>query len=451
MIALVVLLLFLLLLGWLWLSGASVDVDIWPILALCFLFGGFLAAGVYIAATLGVLGVVTGFVFSDRPFYNFLGATAWTTSSNYVLIALPLFLLMGEFLLRSGVSTKLYRALNLWLNRLPGGLLHTNIVSCAAFSAMSGSSIATAATMGSVALPQFEDTAYDKKVVLGSLAAGGALGSLIPPSTLLIIYALLTNTSAGALYTAAILPALLVTVLCLLVILIHGLRHPLPRSEIRIPLKEKLKGTVGIIPTVLLICLVLGTIYGGLATPTEAAAFGVVGAVFFAAIEGKLTLRTINESVLAAARNTAMVGLILIGAFVLNFVLTTLRVPQSMAAFVVDLPLPGWSIMLVIVLVYIAMGTVMEGFSMIVTTIPVIFPIVIQLGYDPIWFGVMITLLVEIALITPPDGTVMYVLQGLRKSGPITDIFQGVLPFVGAYFAAIILLLIFPGMALVLL
>ena len=199
MIALVVLLLFLLLLGWLWLSGASVDVDIWPILALCFLFGGFLAAGVYIAATLGVLGVVTGFVFSDRPFYNFLGATAWTTSSNYVLIALPLFLLMGEFLLRSGVSTKLYRALNLWLNRLPGGLLHTNIVSCAAFSAMSGSSIATAATMGSVALPQFEDTAYDKKVVLGSLAAGGALGSLIPPSTLLIIYALLTNTSAGAL------------------------------------------------------------------------------------------------------------------------------------------------------------------------------------------------------------------------------------------------------------
>lgn len=243
MIALVVLLLFLILLGWLWLSGSGVDVNIWPILALCLLFGGSLAAGIYIAATLGVLGVVTGFAYSDRPFYNFLGSTAWTTSSNYVLIALPLFLLMGEFLLRSGVSTKLYRSLNLWMNRWPGGLLHTNIVSCATFSAMSGSSIATAATMGSVALPQFEGTAYDKRMVLGSLAAGGALGSLIPPSTLLIIYALLTNTSVGALYTAALLPALLVTALCLGVILLHGLRNPLPRSEVRIPLLEKLKGT----------------------------------------------------------------------------------------------------------------------------------------------------------------------------------------------------------------
>lgn len=451
MIALVVVLLFLLLLGWLSLSGTGVDVDIWPVLGLCLLFGGSLAAGIYIAATLGVLGVVTGFIYSDRPFYNFLGATAWTTSSNYVLIALPLFLLMGEFLLRSGVSAKLYKALNLWLDRLPGGLLHTNIIACATFSAMSGSSIATAATMGSVALPQFEGSAYDRKVVLGSLAAGGALGSLIPPSTLLIIYALLTNTSAGALYTAALVPAFLVTALCLGVIFIHGLRHPLPRSHMRVPLVEKLKGTVGVIPTLLLIALVLGTIYGGLATPTEAAAFGVVGAAFFAAIEGKLTVHAINESVLAAARNTAMVGLILIGAFVLNFVLTSLRVPQSVAAFVADLPLPGWSIMLAIVLIYVAMGTVMEGFSMIVTTIPVIFPVVVHLGYDPIWFGVMVTLLVEIALITPPDGTVMYVLQGLRKGGPITDIFQGVMPFVAAYFVAIILLLIFPGMALILL
>ena len=451
MLALIVLFLFLLLLGWLWLSGASIDINIWPVLGLCFLFGGLLASGVYIAATLGVVGVVTGFLFSDRPFYNFLGATAWTTSSNYVLIALPLFLLMGEFLLRSGVSSKLYESLNLWMNRLPGGLLHTNIVSCATFSAMSGSSLATAATMGSVALPHFEGTKYDQKIVLGSLAAGGALGSLIPPSTVLIIYALLTNTSVSALYIAALLPALLVTVLCMGVIVVHGLRHPLPRSDVKIPLSVKLKSTLGIIPTALLIMLVLGTIYGGLATPTEAAAFGVAGAAFFAALDRKLTLRTINESVMAAARNTAMIGLILIAAFVLNYILTILRVPQSLAMFVSELPLPGWSIMLAIILIYIAMGTVMEGFSMVVTTIPVIFPLVMHLGYDPIWFGVMMTLLVEIALITPPDGTVMYVLQGLRKKGPITDIFSGVMPFVGAYLVAILLLLIFPGVALVLL
>ncbi|APX24491.1 MAG: hypothetical protein CML50_14525 [Rhodobacteraceae bacterium] len=449
MIAIVVFVLFLIAFAWLSMSGSAPDVSIWPILGLCLLFAGCFAAGVYIAAILGVLGVVTGFVFSDRPFYNFLGSIAWTTSSNYVLIALPLFLLMGELLLRSGVSAKLYKALNLWLNRVPGGLLHTNILSCATFSAMSGSSIATAATMGSVALPQFEGTAYDKKVVLGSLAAGGALGSLIPPGTILIIYALLTNTSVGGLYAAALLPALLVTALCLGVIFLHGTRNPLPQAATRIPLRAKLKGSLGIVPTLILIALVLGTIYGGLATPTEAAAFGVVGAAAFALIEGKLTLKTINESALAAARNTAMVGLILIGAFVLNYVLTSLRVPQSVAQMIGELPVPGWAIMTGIILLYVAMGTIMEGFSMVVTTIPVIFPVVMQLGYDPIWFGVMVTLLVEIALITPPDGTVMYVLQGLRKNGPITDIFQGVIPFVGAYMLAVLLLLLFPGLALI--
>ncbi|MEI4485663.1 TRAP transporter large permease [Frigidibacter sp. MR17.14] len=448
MIILAVFVLFLGLFAWLSLSGNAPDIAIWPIIGLSLLFAGCFAAGVYIAAILGVLGVVTGFVFSDRPFYNFIGSVAWTTSSNYVLIALPLFLLMGELLLRSGVSAKLYKALNLWLNRLPGGLLHTNIASCAMFSAMSGSSIATAATMGSVALPQFEGTAYDKRVVLGSLAAGGALGSLIPPGTILIIYALLTNTSVGGLYAAALVPAALVTLFCFGVIFLHGLRNPLPESGLRIPLSAKLKGTLGIVPTLILIALVLGTIYGGLATPTEAAAFGVAGAAFFALIEGKLTLRALNESALAAARNTAMVGLILIGAFVLNYILTSLRVPQTVAEMIATLPVPGWVIMAAIVLVYLAMGTIMEGFSMVVTTIPVIFLVVMHLGYDPIWFGVMVTLLVEIALITPPDGTVMYVLQGLRKSGPITDIFEGVIPFVGAYLAVIVLLLFFPGLAL---
>ena len=247
----------------------------------------------------------------------------------------------------------------------------------------------------------------------------------------------------------ALLPALLVTALCLGVIFLHGTRNPLPQAATRIPLRAKLKGSLGIVPTLILIALVLGTIYGGLATPTEAAAFGVVGAAAFALIEGKLTLKTINESALAAARNTAMVGLILIGAFVLNYVLTSLRVPQSVAQMIGELPVPGWAIMTGIILLYVAMGTIMEGFSMVVTTIPVIFPVVMQLGYDPIWFGVMVTLLVEIALITPPDGTVMYVLQGLRKNGPITDIFQGVIPFVGAYMLAVLLLLLFPGLALI--
>lgn len=449
MIAILVLVLFLLVLLGLWFAGHGMDIPVLPILSLCVMFGVFFAAGVYIAATLGILGLVTGLAFSTRPFYDYLGAIAWSTSTNYTLIAMPLFLLMGELLLRSGVSNKLYNALGLWLNRLPGGLLHTNIVASAVFSAMSGSSIATAATMGSVALPHFERTQYDKRVVLGSLAAGGALGSLIPPGTIFIIYALLTNTSVGALYAAALVPAAIVTAFFLMFIFWHGLRNPLPSSGERIPLSVKIKGTLGLIPTLILIVLVLGTIYGGVATPTEAAAFGVVGAAFFALLDGKLTPRILTECGMATARNTAMVGLILIAAFILNYILTSLNVPQTISAFVGNLPLPDWSIMLMILALYLALGTFMEGFSMVVTTIPVVYPIVMALGYDPIWFGVMVTMLVEIALITPPDGTVMYVLQGLRRQpGPITDIFSGVMPFVGVYIAALFVLFAFPQLAL---
>jgi tripartite ATP-independent transporter DctM subunit len=261
---------------------------------------------------LGALGVLTALMFSDRPWWAFLGQTLWGPSSNFVLVAVPLFLLMGEILLRAGLSDRLYKALNVWLNRLPGGLLHTNIASCAVFSAISGSSVATAATMGSVALPYFQDTKYSQRMVLGSLAAGGALGNLIPPGITFIIYGLITETSVGALYIAAIIPSLLVTGLFILVILAHGLRNPMEKPA-RLPLAMKLRALVDLIPTLLLILLVLGSIYGGLATPTEAAALGVVGAAFFAALEGKLNLRMLNASAEATARNTALLGLILFG------------------------------------------------------------------------------------------------------------------------------------------
>jgi tripartite ATP-independent transporter DctM subunit len=418
------------------------------ILALVGVFLLFFGSGVYIAAVLGILGVLVGLLFSDRPWWGFVGQTLWGPSSNFVLVAVPLFLLMGEILLRAGLSDRLYRALGVWLNRMPGGLLHTNIVSCAVFSAISGSSVATAATMGSVALPYFQDTKYSQRMVLGSLAAGGALGNLIPPGITFIIYGLITETSVGALYIAALVPSLIVTGLFILVILAHGLAHPLPKPA-PIPLVVKLRSLVDLIPTVLLILLVLGSIYGGLATPTEAAALGVVGAAVFAAIEGKLTLRMLNASAEATARNTALLGLILFGAYLLNYILTTINVPQALAGFISELPLPPWAIMLCIIGLYIALGTFMEGFSMIITTVPVIFPVVVALGYDPIWFGVIVTMLVEIAQISPPDGTVMYVLQGMRKrAGPITDVFAGVMPFLAAYLMGVALLMIWPDLAL---
>lgn len=428
-------------------SGAAA-LPIAEILGLVVIFVVFFGAGVHIAAVLGILAVLTGLMFTDRPFWLFAGQTFWGPSSNFVLIAVPLFLLMGEILLRAGLSERLYKALNVWLNRLPGGLLHTNIASCALFSAISGSSVATAATMGSVALPYFEGTKYNQRMVLGSLAAGGAMGNLIPPGITFIVYGLITETSVGALYIAALIPSAVVTALFIGIIILHGLRNPMEKPP-RLPLSVKLRALADLVPTLILIVLVLGSIYGGYATPTEAAALGVVGAAAFALIEGRLTFSMLNASAITTARNTALLGLIIMGAYLLNYILTLINVPQTVAGMISALPVPPWAIMLAIVGMYIALGTFMEGFSMIITTVPVVFPIVVGLGYDPIWFGVLVTMLVEIAQISPPDGTVMYVLQGMRpKGGPITDVFAGVMPFVFAYLIAVAFMMIWPELAL---
>lgn len=451
MIAVAFLLLLLAVMAYVAFMGAGAgQLPIMEVLLLIGVFLVFFGAGIYIAAALGVLGLLAGYAFSDRPFWNFIGQMIWGPSSSFVLVAVPLFLLMGELLLRAGLSEQLYRALNVFLRRLPGGLLHTNIVSCGVFSAVAGSSVATAATMGSVALPAFKGTHYDKRMVLGSLAAGGALGNLVPPGITFIIYGLITETSVGKLYLAAVGPSLLVVFLFMSFIFIHGTRT---RSQVpafpRLSLEEALKALLDLIPTVILIVLVLGSIYGGFATATESAALGVVGAMGLAAARGRLTLKMMHESAVSTARTTAMIGLILAGAYLLNFILTSIQLPQKLAGFVGGLPLPPWAIMALIIGFYLALGTFMEGFSMVITTIPIVFPIVKLLGYDPIWFGVVITMLVEIAMISPPDGTVLYVLQGMRTDrGSIADVFQGVIPFVLLYISAIVILMVAPDIAL---
>jgi tripartite ATP-independent transporter DctM subunit len=450
MIAVVFLILILLITGVAMLFGGApvANLPVGQIVFLLGLFCLFFGAGLYVAAVLGVLGIIAGYAFSERPFWDFIGQMVWGPTTNFVLVAVPLFLLMGEIMLRAGLSDKLYRSLNLWFQRLPGGLLHTNIFACSVFSAISGSSVATAATMGAVALPYFKTTAYSPRMVLGSLAAGGALGNLIPPGITFIVYGLITETSVGALYIAAVGPSLLVVLLFTLVIFMHGVRNPLPLPA-PVPLSAKIASLVDLIPTMILILLVLGTIYAGLATPTESAALGVVGSVVFAAIAGKLSWKVMHESAMATARTTAFIGLILYGAYILNFILSSMGVPQALSKFVAGLPVPPWVIMATIIGFYLALGTFMEGFSMIVTTIPVIFPVVKALGYDPVWFGVIVTMLVEIAMISPPDGTVLYVLQGMRPDpGPITDIFTGVMPFLFVYVLAIVILLAAPELSL---
>ena len=408
----------------------------------------FFCAGIYVAAALGVLGLLAGLGFSERPLHLFIGEVIWIPSVNFVLVAVPLFLLMGELLLRAGLSERLYRALNLWVGRLPGGLLHTNIVSCAVFSAIAGSSVATAATIGSVALPYFDRTRYSQRMVLGSLAAGGALGNLIPPGITFIVYGLITETSVGKLYLAAFIPGFLMASMFMLVILVYSAIYGTPRGD-TVTWSARFQSLADLVPTSVLILVVLGTIYAGVATPTEAAALGVLGALIFAAFGRRLTLAVVHASARSTARTTALIGLIVLAGFVLNYVLSSVRLPQALAAMVKALALPSWGIMLIIIGFYLALGTFMEGFSMIITTLPVVFPVVVALGYDPIWFGVVITMLIEIAMISPPDGTVMYVLQGMRiRPGPITDVFFGVTPFVLVYLAGVGLLMLFPDIAL---
>lgn len=450
MIAVIFLAVLVLVLGVAHLTGASTGpVPIAELVMLVGLFCLFFGAGVYVAAVLGILALLLGFAFSDRPFWLYIGQMVWNPSSSYILVAIPLFLLMGEIMLRAGLSERLYRGLNVFLRGMPGGLLHTNILACGVFSAVSGSSVATAATMGSVALPYFRSTTYNPRWVLGSLAAGGALGNLIPPGITFILYGLLTDTSVGKLYLAALGPSLLVLGLFLLAIFWHGVRIPKAERPAPGPTESIGRALLDLLPTVVLIGLVLGTIYGGIATPTESAAFGVVGAVLFAVIERKFSWKMLAHSADATARTTAMIGLILMGAYMLNYVLSSVGVPQKLAQLVSELPLPPWAIMLLIVGFYIALGTFMEGFSMIITTIPVIFPVVKALGYDPILFGVIVTMLVEIALISPPDGTVLYVLQGMRPDrGSITDVFRGVMPFLLLYILGILILLMQPNIAL---
>ena len=409
----------------------------------------FFCAGIYVAAALGVLGLLAGFALSARPLHLFIGEIIWIPSVNFVLVAVPLFLLMGELLLRAGLSERLYRALNLWFGRLPGGLLHTNIMACAIFSAIAGSSVATAATIGSVALPYFERTRYNQRMVLGSLAAGGALGNLIPPGITFIVYGLITETSVGKLYVAAFIPGFLMAGLFMLLILGYALYFGTPVVEERASWGALFRSLWDLVPTAVLIFVVLGTIYAGVATPTEAAALGVLGSLLFAAVARKLTFSVVHAAARATARTTSLIGLIILAGFVLNYVLSSLRLPQALAGMVKELALPSWGIMLIIIGFYLALGTFMEGFSMIITTLPVVFPVVLALGYDPIWFGVIITMLIEIAMISPPDGTVMYVLQGMRiRPGPITDVFVGVTPFVLVYIAGVILMIVFPDIVL---
>ena len=418
----------------------------------------FLGCAVYIGATLATLGLVLGFLFSDRPLYLSLGDLAWAPMTSFVLVAVPLFILMGEILLRSGITDRLYNSLGGWLNFLPGGLMHTNIASCSVFAAVSGSSVATAATIGTVALPAFERAGYNERLVLGSLAAGGTLGILIPPSINMIIYGLLTDTSIGRLFFGGFIPGFMLAGLFMVFIAAAAAINPgVAPKEVIPPWRERILGLANILPMVFLVLLVMGSIYLGWATPTEAAAIGVIGALFLAILFRKISWKMLVESTESTARTGAMVTFIVLGAFIFNFFITSLGLPRAITTAITSLGITPLATLGLIIVFYLVLGMFMETLSIMVTTLPVTFPVIVHLAetnpeigiFDPVAYGVLFVILIESALITPPVGVNLYVIQGIRKTvGPMTDVIIGAVPFFICMVIMMGILIAFPDLAL---
>lgn len=407
------------------------------------------AFAVPIAASLGWLGLTLQYTESAMPLHRALGDMVWQTGTDFLLVAIPMFVLLGEILLRAGITERMYDGIVKWLGWLPGGLMHSNIGSSALFAATSGSSVATAATIGTVAVPQIEKRGYNEPLFLGTVAAGGTLGILIPPSINLILYGLLTDTSVPELYLAGFLPGFLLAVLFMLTVVALCIWKPTWGGDpISVGWSERFSALPSLIPPIGIFLVVVGSIYAGVATPTEAASLGVVAAMILAALNKKLTIDMLRQAVEGTMRTTSMIMLIILAAVFLNFVLSVIGLTQALADFVTNLGLSPFQTMLMIVFILVLLGCFMETLSMLLITAPLITPIVVALGYDPVWFGILLMVLLETALITPPIGINLYVVQGVRGRGEMLDVMKGAAPFVITMFAMIALLLAFPQIAL---
>ena len=411
---------------------------------------GILAIGIPVGASLVMLGLVLAGIYSPFPLVKAIGETSWGASSDVIVVSVPMFILMGELMLRSGVAERMYDAMTKWLAWLPGGLMHSNIGACAMFAATSGSSAATAATIGTVALPEMKKHGYSVSLYTGSLAAGGTLGILIPPSIPMILYGVITETSIGALFIAGIVPGLLMAVLLSLTVMYQVWRDPsiAPRASADLELTERWTSLRSVVPVMLLAFAVLGSIYTGIATPSEAGAVGALGSLIIAAVLGALTLPAMTRILNNTVRTTAMFVLLLIGGLFSAFVLARLGIPQATAKMLVEMNVPPWVIMVLINVLLTILGMFMDPMSLLVIIVPVFFPAVVALGYDPVWFGVIITINIEIASISPPVGFNLFVLKSVLPSSRMQDIIQGSLIFIIPLAAGIGMLIAWPEIAL---
>lgn len=406
-----------------------------------------LGSGVWIGLALSGVAWVAMELFSSRPAGDAMAVTIWGAASSWTLTALPLFVWMGEILFRTRLSADMFQGLAPWMNRLPGRLLHTNIIGCAIFAAVSGSSAATCATIGKMTLPELGRRGYPEGIVVGTLAGAGTLGLLIPPSIIMIVYGVSADVSIAQLFVGGVLPGIMLALLFMGYVIGWALlnRASVPPAEQEPGLREKLWASRSLIPVVLLIAGVLGAIYAGIATATEAAAIGVVGALVLSGAQGSLDRRTFVASLLGATRLYCMIALILAGAAYLTLAMGYIGLPRQLAEWIASLGLSRFQLIVALALFYILLGCFLDGISMVVLTMGVILPTVQAAGIDLLWFGVFIVLVVEMAQITPPVGFNLFVLQGMTGR-QLPWIARQSMPMFGLMVVAVLLIYLFPGL-----
>jgi len=404
-----------------------------------------LGSGVWIGLTLSGVAWIGMQLFSSRPAGDAMAVTIWGSASSWTLTALPLFVWMGEILFRTRLSQDMFRGLAPWMQSLPGRLLHVNVVGCAIFAAVSGSSAATCATIGKMSLPELSKRGYPDGISIGSLAGAGTLGLLIPPSIIMIVYGVSAEVSIAQLFIAGVLPGILLALLFSGYLVVWAWRHPelVPPADASMSLAEKLRESRHLIPVVLLIAAVLGSIYSGVATATEAAAVGVVGSLVISAVQGSLNWQTFKESLLGGTRLYCMIALILAGAAFLTLSMGYIGLPRHLAEWIGTLGLSQFELLLVLMVFYVVLGCFLDGISMVVLTMGVILPTIQKAGIDPLWFGIFIVLVVEMAQITPPVGFNLFVLQGMTRR-EIGWIARVTLPFFLLMIAAVGLIYLLP-------
>ncbi|PKM85556.1 MAG: C4-dicarboxylate ABC transporter permease [Firmicutes bacterium HGW-Firmicutes-11] len=406
--------------------------------------------GMQIGIAMALVGFVGYWLFTNfGAAFGALKSTPFTTSANFSLSVIPLFVLMGQIAFYSGISSDLYNACYKWLGRVRGGLGISTLAACALFSAICGSATATVATLGTVCLPEMQKYKYKDSLSCGLISSGGTMGILIPPSVGFIIYGTIAEQSIGALFAAGIVPGLLLMVLFMITVVIITKKDPSagPKGE-SFPLREMLISLKGVIAFIILFLLVLGGIFGGWFTPSEGGAIGAFGSLVFMVIRRKATLANLKAALSDSIKTTAMIFMIMIGAYIFGYFLTISRMPMALARIAVDADVSPYIILIFVLLVYTVLGCFIDAIPLTIILVPIFLPIILGLGFNPIWFGVIIILAMQIGLLTPPVGMCCYVMSGVAKDIPLQTIFRGVLPFIATIVVAAVFIIIFPQIAL---